>query len=325
MNLDSTFLILLKSLIESSQAMKILKISASAFLLSSISAIAADLPSIKSAPAAAPTTMWTGFYVGLNAGGTFGNNSALNATSSSFAQPIANIDLTSIALISGSGSGSSGNVGFIGGGQIGYNWQVRYGGYNFVSGLEADIQGIAGAGGNGNKWTAANADYFGECCTTILSNQRVNSILPWFGTIRSRIGFLVVPSILVYGTGGLAYGGVNAKLQNTQLYSQNQIGLIQIETGTNSYSNTQVGWTVGGGAEWMFMPNWSAKAEYLYYDLGNVSGSVVNTSYGLNFLSGTSTLEGITNYKGRVTGNIIRAGVNYHFNFASVAPVVAKY
>ena len=104
--------------------MKTIKAALSVFVLSSVSALAADLPSIKSAPAAAPTTMWTGFYVGLNAGGTFGNNSALNATSSSFAQPIANIDLTSIALISGSGSGSSGNVGFIGVGQIGYNWQV---------------------------------------------------------------------------------------------------------------------------------------------------------------------------------------------------------
>ena len=85
-----------------------------------------------------------------------------------------------------------------------------------------------------------------------------------------------------------------------------------------------VGWTAGGGAEWMFMPNWSVKAEYLYYDLGKTSGSVVNPYYGIDAASGLNGMESITNFSSRVSGNIVRAGANYHFNFAS-APVVAKY
>ncbi|MFM9163707.1 MAG: porin family protein, partial [Methylocystis sp.] len=106
------------------------------FALSSSSALAADLPNHK-APATAPIISWAGFYAGLNAGGTFGNNSAVNGTSWNTNGP-GNAPMMAAALLSGSRSGSSGNAGFIGGGQIGYNWQARYGGYNFVTGAEAD-------------------------------------------------------------------------------------------------------------------------------------------------------------------------------------------
>jgi outer membrane immunogenic protein len=95
--------------------------------------------------------------------------------------------------------------------------------------------------------------------------------------------------------------------------------------GASSSSTTMVGWTAGGGTEWMFMPNWSVKAEYLYYDLGNMSGSLVNNYYGLNASSGDNGLESITNYSKRISGNIVRAGVNYHFNLANVAPIIAKF
>ena len=72
------------------------------------------------------------------------------------------------------------------------------------------------------------------------------------------------------------------------------------------------------------MPNWSAKAEYLYYDLGNATGNIVNGAYGVNNAAGYNAIESVTNHSRRINGNIVRAGVNYHFNFAS-APVVAKY
>ena len=74
----------------------------------------------------------------------------------------------------------------------------------------------------------------------------------------------------------------------------------------------------------MFLPHWSLKAEYLYYDLGNITGSVVNTYAGFADAAGQSGVSSVTNYSGRVSGNIVRAGVNYHFNWGS-APVVAKY
>ena len=125
--------------------------------------------------------------------------------------------------------------------------------------------------------------------------------MDWFGTVRGRLGVtLFSPQFLIYGTGGFAYADV-----------QNNGGLY----GTNRNSATQTGWTAGGGAEWMFMPNWSAKVEYLYTD---VSGGNSNT-WGGNW--GT----GINNVNNHTRWNTVRAGVNYHFNWGGAAPVVAKY
>jgi outer membrane immunogenic protein len=88
-----------------------------------------------------------------------------------------------------------------------------------------------------------------------------------------------------------------------------------------SFSDTRVGWTVGGGLEWLFLPNWSAKVEYLYYDLGSVSTNFLlpqhDNASGNNALSVGQTTT-------RFDGHIVRAGVNYHFNWGA-APVVAKY
>ncbi|MGB8898002.1 MAG: outer membrane beta-barrel protein [Methylocella sp.] len=69
--------------------------------------------------------------------------------------------------------------------------------------------------------------------------------IDYFGTLRGRYGYLFTPTLLVYGTGGFAYGG----------------------TGTSSLTTTPLGWAAGGGLEWMFFPNWSLKVEYLYYEL----------------------------------------------------------
>jgi outer membrane immunogenic protein len=71
------------------------------------------------------------------------------------------------------------------------------------------------------------------------------------------------------------------------------------------------------------LQSWSAKVEYLYYDLGNTSGTSYNFTYN-GVGTRPITLPSLTNYHARVTGNIVRAGVNYHFNFASM-PVVAKF
>ena len=124
------------------------------------------------------------------------------------------------------------------------------------------------------------------------------SLVPMMGGSMNMV-LVVMPTLLLYGTGGFAYADV-----------QNNGGLY----GTNQNSATQTGWTAGGGAEWMFMPNWSVKAEYLYTD---VSGG--NSNYwGGNW--GTS----INNVNNHTRWNTVRAGVNYHFNWGA-APVVAKY
>ena len=294
-------------------------------------AAAADLPS-KKEPVVAPVVgpAWTGFYAGLNAGGTWANNNTTNLTTYNIYQPAGSADYVAAALLNGPQSSSRGG-GFIGGGQIGYNWQAKFAGRDFVTGVEADFQGIAGSGGNGSRWgIAPNAGISGGTTADVFvpisltSNIQGNSQLNWLGTVRGRVGYLVTPALMLYGTGGLAYGGATGSLQTSIFWNENGGNNAFVQIGKNNYSNTMVGWTAGGGAEWMFMPNMSAKVEYLYYDLGTASGSVVNPFYGIQAAAGRNGLESVTNYSSRVNGNIVRAGVNYHINFAP-APIIAKY
>jgi outer membrane immunogenic protein len=321
--------------------MKSFKVAVSLFLFSSASAVAADLPSIKSEPSAAPAPMWVGFHAGLNAGGTWGNNSGVSLTTWDI-EPQGRDAAFNIAkaasaqLNSGSVSSPIGGAGFIGGGQIGYDWQVPLFGLGVVIGGEADIQGIAGSNGNGSRINngvlysyALGADSFSF---NLITNQRLSSSLQWLGTVRGRVGLLATPSLLLYGTAGLAYGEISGNYQTTGALFNSRTagfaalipnGIVSIPNSQNSFSNTSTGWTAGGGVEWMFMNNWSTKVEYLYYDLGNVAGTGYNYTYN-GVGNRPVTLPSITNYQAKVTGNIVRAGVNYHFNFAS-APVVAKF
>jgi len=292
------------------------------------SALAADLPSRKEPVVAPPpASTWTGFYAGLNAGGTWANNNSVNITTFPFT-PGTNGGYWQTASQATGSIQTGNNGGFIGGGQIGYNWQARFGGYNFVTGVEADIQGIAGGNGSGSRGLF-NVIPVGAAGNN-LSSVTANTSLSWIGTVRGRIGYVVTPAILVYGTGGLAYGGANMKVSTFQNLQDHELQpfdmtLTSAAFGSSNISSTPVGWTAGGGVEWMFLPSWSAKAEYLYYNLGNQNTNTVTTGFGYlnssyigakNLYSSTAS----TNF----TGNIVRAGVNYHFNFAS-APVVAKF
>jgi outer membrane immunogenic protein len=232
-------------------------------------AIAADLPSRKAPPVFAPPpppATWTGFYLGANVGyGWLDTYTRHDATTgwngAGWVQGPANV----------ADSGSS-NGGVVGGGQVGYNYQLTP---LFVVGLETDIQ----------------ASNIGDNSPSFLGVTRA---VDWFGTVRARAGVtLFSPNLLVYGTGGFAYGDIRLK--------------HPIAFGTQGQTGT--GWTAGGGLEWLFAPNWSAKVEYLYTDIG------------------ASDWGGFNTYEQRVHIHSVRAGVNYHFNlFAPApAPVVAKY
>jgi outer membrane immunogenic protein len=136
--------------------------------------------------------------------------------------------------------------------------------------------------------------------------------LDWFGTVRGRVGLLATPQLLLYATGGLAYGHVGANAPT--------IGL--------GWGGTHAGWTVGGGGEYLFSNNWSIKLEYLYMDLGNFGGASVTTTTTTNALSTpavgfntVTTLVSTAAWRTHFTDNIVRVGINYHFS----GPVVAKY
>jgi outer membrane immunogenic protein len=248
-------------------------------------AIAADM-ALKAAPPA-PVYNWTGFYIGGNVGYSWGtSDSTVN-----FLDPA--------GFVIASSSGSFSLDGVIGGGQIGYNWQTG----SWVWGLEADIQ-ASGQNGTGTFTCAAGCSVLGPVTETL--NQKID----WFGTARGRLGFTVTPTLLLYATGGLAYGDIETN------------GTISDPT-TFSTHALKSGWTAGGGIEDHVTPNWSVKLEYLFMDLGNVSSNGAITTgviipgvphnciaaCPVNHLSTTFASSG-----SGITDSILRLGVNYKFN-----------
>jgi len=280
----------------------LLAATAIALALSAGSALAADLPSHKGPPPAyippPPLMTWTGFYVGVNAGYTFSNSNAISLNTFDATGGVNGIGPGAQAIGEIPFGTSLNNDGFIGGGQIGYNWQFNN---SFVVGIETDIQGAA-TGSKSSSYLLQAAGHVPALTTFTRGGP------DYLGTVRGRLGFLVTPTLLVYGTGGLAYGqtSVSFSMFGPQWGPPLAIGA--------SYSDTRVGWTAGGGVEWMFAPNWSAKAEYLYYDLGRASTPTAFYAFGPGAAYATT----------RFDGHVVRAGLNYHFNWGSV-PVVAKY
>jgi outer membrane immunogenic protein len=287
-------------------------------------ASAADLGGPAPAPvyAKAPPPVvygWNGFYGGLNAGGTWANNNSVNTVSSPVTGFVEGIGPGSFAATSALGATGNiplgNNASFIGGGQIGYNWQFAP---TWLAGLEADIQGVSHNGGNGTLGTshavAATSGFFPDTIKTQITSS---SSLDYFGTVRGRLGLVATPTVLLYGTGGLAYGGVKASTSISQSNNDcvNFSGCVQSSAATaGSLSTTRAGWTAGAGLEWMFAQHWSAKAEYLYYDLGSVTfnnGSLAYTSGSFPTAGGPVVISSQSTTK--FTGNIARVGVNYHF------------
>lgn len=277
-------------------------------------ASAADLP-VKAAPAPLPlppVISWTGWYVGLNAGGTWGgddvNTSASNVQVCDVAPCNGGPETAEASVLGAIGSFPGRTDGFIGGGQFGFNWQFAN---SWVAGFETDIQGIAGA----KTSHSATSEHVlaGFPANSVASDLTVTKRINWLGTVRGRLGYLVTPTFLVYGTGGFAYGGVKSSTSISQAITGPTNG---IETSWNSFSSlskTRGGWTVGGGFDWMFSPNWSARVEYLYYDLGEVS---YDTQLVDSFTAPAPAPAFFTNNvqtKTRFNGNIVRAAVNYHF------------
>lgn len=281
----------------------------------------AESPARPSARALRASASWTSFYGGLNFGGakTWGSgengwlpyadpSGAIGSTPASWPLPgyspfswqlvTPPSDMKNLFFLpSGAQRGSV--AGLIGGAQIGYNY--RFAG-DFVVGAEADLQGSSVTSG---KKSATNAIYpspygqlqyidadftqfFSSGILTPLASSSGGIALPWLGTARGRAGYLPLSSLLVYGTAGLSYAQVT----------------------TYNSSEIRAGWSAGGGLEWMFMGGWSAKAEYLYVDLGK--GGAADPWF---WASGD---------RRHPQASIARAGLNYHFNFGSPETVEAK-
>ena len=285
--------------------------AAAVLIATTVAASAADLPVKAPPPPPPPVYNWTGFYIGGNVGATWGNND-VNVVSVGVFNPAGLVpDILNQGAAGATTNLNRNNDGrFIGGAQIGYNWQAA----NWVYGIEADIQGIANNNSNFTATTSVPANNGSPILTTLNASQKID----YLGTVRGRLGFLATPTFLFYGTGGLAYGQVNSAISIAQSHGG---GADTFGSTAASFSQTRAGWTAGAGLEWLFAPQWSAKFEYLYYDLGDVSynAGTLQASFTNGFVRYAISPEVST----RFNGNIVRAGVNYHFNAGPA--VVAKY
>jgi opacity protein-like surface antigen len=191
---------------------------AALFASVTVPAIAADLPVRPPAPAPVmvPYLNWSGFYIGLNGGYSWGHSSRdLN-----FFNP-----LNGVTIATGTGSGRDLNGGVFGG-QIGYNWQAA----NWVFGIEADAQWTGQKGG-----TTVLCPVVAGCFPTALAavpanaaSATLNDKLDWFATFRGRVGVLVTPGVLLYGTGGAAWGEVETDLTLEFVHRDRPSGLHRL-------------------------------------------------------------------------------------------------
>jgi outer membrane immunogenic protein len=210
-------------------------------------------------PVAAAT--WTGFY----AGGNFGYGWAR--------------DSSSVDASNGGQAASSFTIkGVNAGGQIGANLQFSG---PWMTGIESDIQKSWQRfdGPNGNLSNLNSAAGF-----ALPTTERVS--LEWFGSTRARFGY-AASAVLIYGTGGVAYGQVKTK--------GGANGFTQIND-----SPVKFGWAAGGGIEAMVSRNVSIRGEYLHLDFGGTT-----EAYGAGGLT--------ANLHQKITNDIVRVGVNYMF------------
>jgi outer membrane immunogenic protein len=282
-------------------------------------AMAADMP-----VPAAPTTTWTGFYVGVNGGwGQLANGSVNSvgapnncsdvASAGCFFFPVFNnIYSNASAAAATFSTPQNSNGGYLAGGQFGYAYQIdntTTGGtkLSWVVGLEADLD----ATGANHTFTFASVTQVpGFPGNPIAQTATLTTKLDFLGTIRASSGYLWAPNFLTYVTGGLAYG----QIELSSSITQNAVGSapeFTPYTGVGTSKVVRFGGTIGAGLEWMVMPHWSVRAEYLYVGLGlpTVNSLLTNPShFGNGNLSSATVIT-----SARFDDNIVRGGVNYRF------------
>jgi outer membrane immunogenic protein len=242
----------------------------------------------KAAPVVAPIYNWSGFYAGIHAGYTFGDRTNVETSG------ILPINVLNVGAGARAASVGLDRDGFIGGGQIGWNWQSNS---PWVWGLEADIS-YTDVNTTANFVTILppGAPFNGAAPGGSPLNNTLSSKMDYFGTVRGRLGY-AWDRTLIFATGGLAYG----QIENSAVFN-NAANVPQFAGSTR---NTKTGYSVGGGIEHAWTGNWTVKAEYLYYDLGTNDVTVP-------ILPGVAGAGGyISSFKN--DGHIVRAGLNYKF------------
>lgn len=216
------------------------------------SANAADMPTkAPMAPIAVPYN-WTGLYIGVQGGYAWGNSIQ--------------------TFIAGTTDRYKIN-GWEGGGTLGYNWQIQ----QWVLGLETDFSGSHISGS-----TISSATYG---CSVVVGIAGCTTNVNAFGTLRARLG-MAFNNVLIYGTGGLAYGSIQSGLNG------------------GSATNWRTGWTGGAGVEYGITRNWSAKLEWIYVNFSSFQWT--------NATNANFACTGF-NCSTDARFSVLRGGVNYRF------------
>ncbi|MEH2498087.1 outer membrane immunogenic protein [Bradyrhizobium sp. AZCC 1678] len=209
--------------------MKKFAIAAAALVVGTVSASAADLAARPYTKAPAPIAAvynWTGFYIGADVGYGWGRSTGTLTNAAGFFPVPYSLDPS----------------GLIGGGFVGYNWQVS----NVVLGIEAD-------------WQAADLNESGNFLLGGVPTYTIGTKVKDYGSVRGRLGF-AFDRWMVFGTAGAAWGRWDT--------SYALIGGVPFVTASTS---SNVGWTAGAGVEYAFTNNWLGRVEYRYTDLGRSS------------------------------------------------------
>jgi len=230
-------------------------------------ALAADLPQPAPPPAKAPVAYapppaynWSGFYIGGNLGAAWTNGNYSDAAGNTF-----------------NGGGTS-TTQFVGGGQVGANYEF-WGGA--VIGVEGDFEWLPNTSNTSNTITDAAGN-----TASLTANNR------WLTTVTGRLGY-AFDRVLVYGKGGAAWVGASSPAITIN-------GIPFTSTG-----NSNMGWTAGVGVEWAFAGTWSVRAEYDYVGLQSQSFTIPAGAPGI--------FGGDTFTSNNRNINLFLAGLNYKF------------
>ena len=233
-------------------------------------ALGADLPALKAPPPAAPAFSWTGFYIGGNLGVAWAEGSLTDS-------------IYGLTFESGTGNGM-----FIGGGQVGFNYQFS----TLVVGLEAEFEGFANNHNSRGVFVPALGDPI-----AVISNYKSTAVL------AARLG-VAYNNWLFYGKGGGGWIG-NGSLTLTDLTTG---------ASTSGLDNNRSVFFAGAGLEWAFVNNWTVKAEFEILNVGNRTFTVPT---GAPFLVGDT-------FTGTRTIQLVKVGFNYLFNWGP-GTVTASY
>lgn len=224
--------------------------------------------------------LWSGFYVGANAGGAWGDSSLTRRVTTGTGAIV--IPPTELNLLNAAGDNRSNKNGFTGGIEGGYNYVTS----NWLLGLETDFVAL-----DSNVRTTSN---FRSTISPVNYSLSGRARTSWMWSVRPRVGYVSGPW-LIYATGGLAMTEVKVNMDLAD--SRTPQNVVR-----DRDSSTRTGWIAGAGAGYAVNENWSVKGEWLYADFGNISTTAVSP----NGFFGLTTRAG-------VKSNIVRLGADYRF------------